>query len=646
MKRKHKPLLNKNLSCSTIIESMLVRTNASIYSQIRFFSYLLICMLLFSCAQVVIPGGGKRDTYPPRVVKYSPDSAQLNFNSRIIEITFDEYIQLKDLNAQLIVSPPLEKLPDVNVKNKSVTIDLGKQKLKPNTTYSINFGNAIQDINENNSKENFSYIFSTGNFIDSLKVTGKVQNAFDHKSEKNVLAMLYTDMSDSAVFKEQPDYFAKAADDGSFKITNIKEGKYKIVAVKDMNSNYKYDSETETIGFYDSLMNLSNPVIIPADTSNRPKKSVNKSDTLKNKSGQLKNPTDTLKSSKGSSIKEPKKKVTTLELFQETPKKLFIKKSIHNYYGKIVLVFNRGSDSITVNNLTKDKKDTQEFVSFSKSKDTLTYWITNFDKDSLRLQVNNGVSIIDTVEFKMLKMEDALKSKRGNNLKLRVTNNFSGNQTFDLNSDLKLIFSQPLASVDSSAKLTFMEDSVSYQNKFPLALFLDSSLTSLNLGMQKPVSLPGRLNTDKTSPYINHLPLKENTAYHLFIPPGSVTDIFGLTNDTIKIDFKTRELNYYGNLKLKVNLPRTKENYIIQLLDEKENIIRENIISETGTIAYEYLYPKKYKIKLIVDENNNGKWDTGNYLKRIHAEKVIYNAEEITIRSNWDADIEWNITDN
>jgi uncharacterized protein (DUF2141 family) len=594
--------------------------------------YAFLLLLLSSCAQVITPGGGPKDNNPPRVVKYSPDSAQLNFNSETIELTFDEYIQLKDLNNQLIISPPFEKTPDINFKNKSLTIDLSKEKLKPNTTYSINFGNAIQDINEGNPKENFSYIFSTGDFIDSLKLKGKVKNAFDQKTEKGILAMLFLDMTDSAVFKNQPEYFAKTNSEGEFEISNIKTGEYKVVAIKDVNSNFKFDSDAESIGFYDSLVKLNYlPKRMHDTLPDLPDSLTSQKDTLKIKQDSLNKNISTKKLP--SLKKAPKEKIVPIELFLESPKKIFVKKYSHSNYGKIVLTFNAGSDSLQIRNLTNDRKGVQEFFDFSKNKDTLTYWIKNYEKDSLKLEVVNGSTVIDTLEFKMLKITDALKSKK-NSFKLRVINNITENQNFDLNSNIKLTFSQPISFIDTTKKIILLEDSTIYKNNSLLEFYSDSSLYGVVLGERK-----GLLPSDQLQP----IRLKENAKYSMIIPPETFTDIFGLMNDSIKINLKTRELKYYGSLKLQINLPKAKGKYIVQLLDEKENLVRENIIEGSDTIDYTYLYPKKYKLKLIVDENANLKWDTGNYLKKLHAEKVIYNTEEINIRSNWDAEIEWNI---
>jgi uncharacterized protein (DUF2141 family) len=557
----------------------------------------MCCLLLSGCAQVVAPGGGKRDDYAPKVVKYSPDSAQLNFNSNVIELTFDEYIQLKDLNNQLIISPPLAKQPDIKVRNKTLTIDLGGQELKPNTTYSINFGNALQDINENNAKENFSYIFSTGSFIDSLKVKGKVETAFDHKTEKSILVMLYSNMNDSAAYKGQPDFFARTATDGSFTINNVKPGKYKIVALKDLNANYKYDGDAEHIGFSDSIVNPS------------------------------------------------EKKEIRLELFQEHAKKIFIKKYTHPSYGKIVIVFNEGSDSIRVNNLDNDRKGVQEYIDFSRNKDTLTYWLKNYDKDSLRLQVNNGNEIIDTLEFQLIKKAEALKAKRSP-LKLALVNNFNGSQSFDLASELKLTFNNPVAGY--SGGLTLKEDTTKLNGISP-----SIQVTVLRLLARDSLNVvedPNHAGSFVAAPIgFSYTNWKENTPYHLFIPPGALTDIFGLTNDTIQINFKTREAKYYGSLKLKINIPAYNTNtnsgkgrYIVQLMNERDQVVRENFISKPETLNYENLHPSKYHVKIIYDDNGNGKWDPGNYLQKIQPEKILFDPEPITIRSNWDAEIEWN----
>lgn len=574
-----------------------------------FKTYILGCigiLLLASCAQVVSPGGGAKDTTPPRVIQYIPDSASLNFKARSIALFFDEYIQLQDLNNQLIISPPMNKTPEIKVKNKTVLIDFDKDEvLKPNTTYCFSFGNAIQDNNEGNPKENFKYIFSTGTFIDSLIVRGKVENAFNHKTEKGILVMLYSDLSDSVIYNKLPDYFAKTKEDGSFQINNIRTGKYKAYALKDANANYKYDGESESIGFVDTLIDAS------------------------------------------------AKQNILIELFQEPAKKLFLKKYMYYSYGKITFIFNKSADSIRINPINHTFNNNDVILDYSTNRDSLTYWIKNYDKDSLILQVNNGNIVLDTIELKMLKKEDALKSNR-NPLRLSLLNSPNGNQGFDLNVGIKLYVSNPLGNWKQEQELIFTEDSVPYKIISPLMLrYSPSNRSQLRLGYwgcNKEMEDPNNAGVIILSEECFFSPkLKPNSKYHLFIPPGTFTDIFGLTNDTLKIDFKTREEKYYGTVKLKINLPTVKDssklNYIVQLLDDKESLVRESSISNGEIINYEYLYPQKYKLKIIVDENLNGKWDSGDLLKKQQPEKVIYYSELITIRSNWDMDLEWKVAE-
>lgn len=573
------------------------RSGKLVYQFINTSVYLLIFLLLSSCAQVVAPGGGKKDVKPPRALKYVPDSAQVGFNTKSVQITFDEFIQLKDLNNQLIISPPVKTTPEFTIKNKTLTITFDKKDtLKPNTTYSISFGNAVQDITENNPIENYKYIFSTGTFIDSAVVKGKVENGFNHTTEKGILVNLYSKFNDSTVYKSLPDYFAKTKEDGTFQINNIKAANYKLVAIKDGNSNYKYDGEAESIGFMDALVDVT------------------------------------------------EKKSILIDMFQETPKKLYLKKATYDSYGKIVFVFNKGADSLTVNPINYTFKNYEDVaLDYSAKKDTLTYWFKNIDLDALKLQLKDGNRIMDTLEYKLIVKEDALKAKR-NKLKLSLTNNFNGNQSFDLNGEIKMVFNHPLES-NPYAKVDFKEDSTLYKSTGSLEFFLEGKNKMKVIYWDSASSNKEKDNSGTwiNAPTIKSPLLKESTKYHLFVPPGTFTDFFGLTNDSIKIDFKTQEEKFYGSVKLKLNVRESKEQYIVQLLDERENIVRENIVKAGETIDYPYLHPMQYKLKLIYDDNNNGKWDTGNYINKQQPEKVIYYSGAINIRSNWDQDLEWKV---
>ena len=543
----------------------------------------IICVgliFLMSCAQIVMPSGGEKDKTPPAALSYSPDSASLNFNSKIIEITFDEYIALSGVDQQLVVSPPLEKKPKVSVKGKSLLIELDKDELlKENTTYTFNFGNALKDVNEGNVKENFKYLFSTGDFIDSLSVKGNVLNAFNHQKEKGILVMLYSDFEDSIVYKSQPHYFSKTNENGDFQIDNIHNDNYKIIALKDENMNYLYETGKEKIAFLADSIDVSNSPLIE------------------------------------------------LEMFQEPEEKLFIKKRVYNSFGKMLVVFNKPVEGVKVKSLKHEFDNNGTIVELSKSNDSLTYWFVECKKDSLIIELSKDTIVIDTLELELKSKEEFLKDKK-NPLELKLDGSPNGNQKFDLDKNVVLFFTNPIDSINPKAKLELLIDSVAHTST-PVSFTKGSNSQNVMLGP---------------------LDLQEQKNYQLFIPPNTFTDIFGLSNDSIFIDFKTQEKSYYGTLALNINFVDSTFskcdscNYIIQLLTKNENIVRESAFKPSENILFEYLHPQKYILKIIVDENKNGKWDTGNYLKRQQAEKVIYYNEEVNIRSNWDLEVNWQIS--
>jgi uncharacterized protein (DUF2141 family) len=224
---------------------------------------LLSLLLLIGCAKRGSISGGLKDTIPP-VLKISfPNNYSTNFSGKTIKLTFDEYIKLKDINKQLIVSPPLSKKPQISPLTPSKTITVTFQdSLQPNTTYSLNFGQSIEDNNEGNKYQKFKYVFSTGPHIDSLAISGTIKDAYTKKIDSYVSVLLYEmnqKYTDSVIYKEDPRYITNTLDSSAtFKIENIKAGKYVLVAVKDNNTNYRFDSKTEKIGFYNTIITVPN----------------------------------------------------------------------------------------------------------------------------------------------------------------------------------------------------------------------------------------------------------------------------------------------------------------------------------------------------------------------------------------------------
>ncbi len=212
-------------------------------------------LLFASCAQIVAPNGGPKDTTPPVVLKENPPNKSTSFTDKKVIIKFDEYIQLKDANDQIVISPPLEEKPIIEVQGKNVVIEM-RGNVKPNTTYTFNFGNSITDNHEGAVLSNYSYVFTTGQFIDSLKITGSIKNSFDNKVEKGLLVCLYpTDsFTDSTIMKHKPLYFTKTNELGVFSIENLPPKQFNLIVFKDDNKNLKYD-KNEIIGFLNTPVN-------------------------------------------------------------------------------------------------------------------------------------------------------------------------------------------------------------------------------------------------------------------------------------------------------------------------------------------------------------------------------------------------------
>lgn len=310
---------------------------------------IYICLVLLStqCAQITPLTGGKKDTTPPKAIRLTPANTSINFNSKIIEIEFDEYIALKDIAGQFIITPQTKVNPEIETSGKKLKI-IFSDSLLPNTTYKLAFGNAITDINELNVLQNFEYIFSTGTSIDSLKLSGQVNYAFDKNAAAQILVGLYDiNSKDSVIFKDKPLYISKTNDAGLFKFNYLPNSSYKIIAIKDDNKNLLYDGSEEQIAFLNEFVNSNDTTTI------------------------------------------------NLALSKEIPSKSFVKKSFASEYGKVYVIYNKpqfdiinvtadGLSNYNINNL----KDTLTLY-YNQRYDTLVTWIKYESKktDTLNIKI-------------------------------------------------------------------------------------------------------------------------------------------------------------------------------------------------------------------------------------------------------------------
>ncbi len=560
-------------------------------------------MFFISCANPVSPGGGPKDETPPRVVKSDPPNYSLNFDKSVISISFDEFVKLKNPNQQVIISPPLEEQPEFKLRGKAVVINL-KSKLVQNTTYSIFFGSAIVDITEDNSLKDFVYAFSTGDHIDSLSVGGEVLNAFDHKPVEDAFVMLYpqnndTVPQDSVPCLVRPLYISKTDKNGIFQLRNLRNEPYKIFALKDVNSNYLFDQPNEEIAFIDSLI-LPEAIImpeipeIPADTS--------KKDTL--------------------IVSNLYKNYYSLLMFQQTDTVQRILSSEMTTPGRYKMALKYPEkESVKLKVINKEIAENWKVEEFNRNRDTLQVWLRDINLDSLQVQVFVADSILDTtmIVYRKQKIE---KKKRKNDEAVTVErlkiNSNAKSRSIDLGISLQLNFDDPLSSYD-----------------FSRTRFISGVDTSMN---------PGFKPTDSSfRHFVFYSKITEETNYEFLFPDSSFFSMYGLTNDSTHLVFKSKAFKEYGNIIVDAEFKESVHPYIFQLLTLKGEVLREKFANESSLVLFDNIVPGKYLLKAIGDKWPNNKWDTGNYFKKRQPENVLFFPAEIEVRANWDIEKSWSL---
>lgn len=518
----------------------------------------------YGCASITQISGGEKDTQPPRIdsTEIFTPNFKANFQEKFIYLPFDEWVVLNDVLNQVVISPPLEKPVDMELKKRTVVIDFTKETLRENTTYTINFGESIKDLNEGNFQKNFRYVFSTGPVIDSLEVSGKVIDALTEKPIEDILVMLYDDLSDSVVHKERPYYFAKTDKNGRFTIPFVKQDTFKILALKDENANYKYDLPNEQIAF-------SNTNIITGDSI----------------------PTQ-----------------PTLRFFTGKPAlRAFAPRSPH--YGYVPIVFsNANLENVKIEpSVPIDDWQTLQYV----EEDTLKFWYNNVDLDSVNLVVFDNENLRDTFNVKLATREKYENTNPKIQTKIPKT-------AISQNPDeaIEITFNRPIGSIDT-ANILVLED-------------------TLNTIILPKISV----DTLRPNVLILNYKWKESKPYQLLLPENTIFDFHQFPNDSLKINYFIKARKDFGNVTVTADSLNPEIAYIIQLLDPENVVIKEFYTNGKTTAKTKFLSleTKDYKLRVILDENKNKKWDTGSY-PTSQPEKVVIGTETTTLRANWELDL-------
>jgi len=523
-------------------------------------SIVSILLLIGSCARKGRPGGGEKDIDSPVIVSAYPEHESINFKAKKIRLNFDEYIKLQDINKQLVISPPMKHEPEitpVGTASEFINIKI-LDTLKENTTYTFNFGNSIEDNNEGNILEQFKYVFSTGDYIDSLKVSGTISDAYNIEAEEEVSIQLYeiTDnFTDSIIFKERPSYVANALDSIGFELTNLKEGQYLMIALKDASNNYTFEPKQDKIGYYPNLITL---------------------------------PTDS---------------VFHIKLFkEELPFKLMRATEVKK--GHIYFAYEGNPKGIKIDLISDKPADYKSSIVYENMLDSVSYWYTPIVADSLLFKVSHN-DLIDTLTVKLRSKE--IDSLTINNMTSAI---LSLRDTFSIATNI------PVQNI----------------NKSQIRIIDNDSL---------PVSFTTHLTSSKKRLKLEFYK-EHDQKYQLQFLPNALEDLFGNVNDTLKYTAVTKNPDIYGAINLTLKNIESYP-YILELLNDKEELVYREYVTDKSYFKLENLSPDEYIIRVIYDTNKNKKWDTGNFLKKIKPEKVLYRKSVIELRANWEIHPEFNL---
>lgn len=592
---------------------------------------LMLMIVVYSCASMGNPDGGPYDEEPPKFVRSTPKPFAINSKEKKVTIEFDEFIKLEKAAEKVVVSPPQLEQPEIKASGRKVVVGL-VDSLRPNTTYTIDFADAIVDNNEGNPLGNYAFTFSTGTTIDTMEVSGTVLSASDLEPVKNIQVGLHSDLSDSAFMKKPFDRVSRTDSRGHFSIRGIAPGKYRIYALMDGNQNYLFDSKTEMIAFSDSI-------IIPA------MEDAMRQDTIWKDSLTI----DTIKSV-GYTRFLPDDII--LRAFKEENDRQYLTRSERDKENHFVLTFSARADTLpTLKGLNFDERDAF-IIEKTDRNDSICYWIKDsliYQMDTLEIQMDYLAT--DTLD-RLVPQTDTLflankltraerekleakaaeekekerkkKEKKGEKIEPEPTKfltlNVDAPSAFDLDRNVYLSFDEPVASIDTAAiHMEIKKDSLWEEIPF---LFVSDSV------------LPRKYEI-----LAEWEPEKE---YQLSIDSMAFKGVYGLHTNKVKQTMKVKKLNEYGTILL--NITGADSTAVVELLDGSGKVLRQQRITPQNTADFYYLNPgTKFYIRLFNDWNGNGVWDTGKYSEHLQPEEVYYFPKVWEMKANFDFEENWNI---
>lgn len=560
-------------------------------------------LALAACANPGTPMGGPKDEKPPVIKRSTPAPNALGYKKKEVTIEFDELIQLKDVNQKLVVSPPLNKQPSVVARGNSLVIVMDED-LQDNTTYTFDFADAVADNNEGNVLPNFRFSFSTGQVVDSLSISGNLFQATDLAPIGGALVFIHSNLTDTAFQTLVPVRLAKTDDKGRFSIRNVSPGTYKLYALEDANRNYKYDQPGERIAWLDSL-------VVPTFGYREVTDSIAPDSSVTRQ--ELVYLPDSLK----------------LFMFAEDQYVQYRTGDARKERARIDLTFNRRVEEFSAKPIDEEVKPGWALWEQSASGDSLSIWLTQkemYQKDTLRFEIN--YTALDSLKKPFIKkdtlsfffFEVAEKKRKRDSDKEEVPSLSFGELKPTLDFFGSLSFSMSTAPVEINRlglKVYELVDSVKTEVPFS---FVHDSLYIRRF----------RINADWNA----------GGNYQLAIDSASFRDVYGIVNKNVTHKFNIRNLDSYGTVYATIADPQP--NWLLQMIDSKEQVVRQALVPSRGKLAFRYLMPAEYMFRIVVDANGNGIWDTGNLAKGAQPETLYYYHDKVAVRANWEHEVSFN----
>ncbi len=605
---------------------------------------LVAGVVVSSCARMGRPDGGWYDETPPHVIEATPTAGSAHAKSNKIIIHFNEFVKIDNPTENVVVSPPQLEAPEIKSTGKGIVVDL-KDSLKQNTTYTIDFSDAITDNNEGNPLGNYTYSFSTGDEIDTMEVSGYVLEAENLEPIQGILVGLYADLSDS-VFQKKPMLRVSRTDSyGHFVIRGIKKGTYKVYALQDADGNYIFNQKSEKLAFLGDLITPSSKPDIRQDTI--------WTDSLHiqaiNRIGYTHFLPDDI----------------TLRAFTEVQTNRYLIKNERKEANHFDLIFSYGSKEVPqIKGLNFNDKNALLMES-TPSGDTLTYWLRDsalINQDTLSVQLTyqatDSAGILkqksDTLQLlskqpyaKRLKeqqknleewqkaMEKAKKKNEPYDSvmpKPKLDMRISVNSTMNPDENVRFSFTTPLAIADTSKiHLYAKHDSLWYISPFVLERQRDTTVVPFNDAYMH-----------NTRQYVLKGEWRPKVEYSLELDSAAFVDIYGTASEKLKKGFLVKSDDDFSTIILTI-AGKNDPNMIVQLLDNQDKVVKQvKVINQMA--HFFYVEPRDYYVRLLVDRNHNGRWDTGNFDQKIQPEEVYYYPKKITCRAKWDFSETWNLT--